>query len=72
MKRGFWEKVLSCEHKNLYPDYLYSFSCETPYCHGSEVHCKDCNAFITSCGCGYNNGVSGWSLQRSLKCKKDT
>jgi hypothetical protein len=67
MMTPFWEKALACKHHNLYPNYLHLFSCDTPYCHGREVHCKDCKAFITSCGCGYNNGVSGWSLKKEVK-----
>ncbi len=56
--------MLSCQHKNLYPDYLVSFGCATPYCNGSEVHCRDCGAYISSCGCGSQNGIDGWSWKR--------
>lgn len=71
-RQDFWEKALRCKHHNLYPNYLYVFNCDTPYCHGEETHCKDCGAFITKCGCGYNNGISGWSLQRERKLKNGT
>lgn len=60
----FLDKVQNCQHKNFYPDYLESGSCPTPYCGYDESHCKDCGAFIMKCGCGYNNGISGWSYRR--------
>ena len=58
---SFWDKVYACEHKNLSPNYSEYIYCGTPYCSGSEEHCLDCGAYIQECGCGYNNGMSGWS-----------
>jgi hypothetical protein len=55
-----WKKVKRCKHKNLSPDYLGHIYCDTPYCEGSEDHCLDCGVFISTCGCGSNNGMSGW------------
>jgi hypothetical protein len=63
----FWEKVVKCEHKNLSPDYCEYVSCWTPYCGGWEEHCLDCGVFITKCGCGFNNGMSGWPEKRWRK-----
>ena len=60
----FWDKALKCEHKNLYPDYLEYINCSTPYCSGSEVHCKSCGVFISSCKCMCNNWMDGWSMSR--------
>jgi hypothetical protein len=62
----FWEKVEKCDHKNL-TDHFGSISCETPYCYGSESHCRDCGVYITECACGYNNGLSGWPESRHKK-----
>lgn len=57
-------------HKNLYPNYIEIWHCETPYCQVTEYHCKDCGMFIMECGCGYNNGISGWSEKRWRKYNK--
>lgn len=57
----FWERVEACDHENLSPDYAVGFRCGTPYCRGDEYHCLDCGVYITKCGCGYNDGMSGWS-----------
>lgn len=56
-------KKFRCNHKNL-TDHLVIFSCETPYCRATETHCRDCGAFLISCGCGYNDGIEGWSRKR--------
>jgi hypothetical protein len=53
-----YEKMSKCAHKNLDPDYSVGFVCSTPYCTGSEEHCLDCGAYLSSCGCGYENGLS--------------
>jgi len=60
----FWENVLQCKHKNLYPDFYEDIFCSTPYCSGYEIHCKDCGAFISECDCLSNSGISGWSNKR--------
>lgn len=60
----FWDKVDKCSHENLSPDYYEGVPCWTPYCGGTEDHCLDCGVFISSCGCGFNNGMSGWSNKR--------
>ena len=62
----FWNRVAKCEHKHLSPNYLEFIPCGTPHCLASESHCLDCGAYITECGCGFNNGVSGWSHKRYL------
>jgi hypothetical protein len=69
MGNKFWEKVDKCKHTNLVPHYYEYVSCPTPECGGSEVRCNDCNVFITKCGCGYNNGMSGWPEKRWRKNK---
>jgi len=56
-----------CKHKNLFPNYLEFFNCPTPYCSGSEIHCSDCKMFISTCGCGFNNEVSGWPRKRYIR-----
>jgi hypothetical protein len=63
----FWDKVEKCKHENISPDYLGGVSCDTPYCRGKETHCLDCGVFISDCGCGSNDGMSGWSWLRWLR-----
>lgn len=60
MGKKFWDKVGKCSHKNLSVSYYVNLSCATPYCSGEEVRCLDCGVYISKCGCGYCNGMSGW------------
>lgn len=60
----FWDKVKKCKHENLSETYYQMFTCDTPYCSGHEVRCKDCGVYISKCGCGANNGMSGWPMKR--------
>lgn len=60
----FWERVRKCDHKNLSPDYAVGFGCGTPYCRVTEDHCLSCGVYITKCGCGFFNGMSGWPESR--------
>jgi len=60
----FWERVNKCKHENLSPNYSVLVCCPTPYCSGEEVHCLDCGAYSTKCGCGYMNTISGWPYRR--------
>ena len=60
----FWDKVERCMHQNLSPHFLESIYCMTPYCDGDETHCMDCGVFIQKCGCGFNDGLSGWPVKR--------
>lgn len=69
---NFWDKVKKCRHKNLSPDYAVPIYCQTPYCGGDEAHCLDCGVFISKCGCGYNNGMSGWPQKRWRKIEMAT
>jgi len=62
----FWKKVLKCKHENLNPNYCQFVGCGTPYCSGWEVHCLDCGAYISECGLGFMNGVSGWPYKRHI------
>ena len=63
----FWDTVEKCDHDNL-TDHFDTFTCSGAYyCDGQEVHCRDCGVFITTCGCGFNNGESGWSRKREIK-----
>ena len=65
----FWRRVNRCKHRDedLSPNYLAIWSCgEAEGCHASESHCLKCGAYIGSCGCGNENGVSGWSHRRWL------
>lgn len=63
----FWYRAHRCKHQNLSPVYSETIRCGTPYCSGQEVHCLDCGAFITTCGCGFLTGMSGWSESRHHK-----
>lgn len=60
----FWDKVDQCKHDNLYENYCEPVPCSTPYCSGYETHCKDCKVYISKCGCGSENGMSGWSRNK--------
>jgi len=62
----FWDRVETCGHMNLSPNYSASFNCQTPYCSGYEDHCLDCGAYIQKCGCGFNVGMSGWPRRRHM------
>jgi hypothetical protein len=66
----FWDKAVKCKHENLSPDYYEDIYCGTPYCGGWEDHCLDCGVYITRCGCGCNNGMSGWSYKRWRKIER--
>lgn len=59
----FWIKVHNCNHKNI-TNYSSLITCGTDYCSGDEIHCRDCGIYITTCQCGYNEGMSGWSNLR--------
>ena len=61
----FWNRVSKCEHTNTSPNYLTVFRCDTPYCEVEESHCLDCGVFISKCGCGFSNGMSGWPERRN-------
>jgi len=63
----FWKKVIKCNHENLSSDYYAPVYCGTPYCGGDEVHCLDCGVYISRCGCGFCNDVSGWPEKRWKK-----
>ena len=65
-KETFIQRVTKCRHKNLSETYLKTWSCATPYCEAEESHCLDCGMFIIVCGCGCENGLSGWSYSRRL------
>ena len=67
MKHSFWYKVKHCKHEHLSPDYNPIVHCWTPYCTASESHCLDCGVYIRECGCGSENGLSGWSVKRHRK-----
>jgi len=65
----FWTKTLRCKHERLSSTYYESISCPTPYCSGEEVHCLECGAYISRCGCGFCNGISGWPNKRYRKMR---
>lgn len=67
---SFWTKVEKCAHKNLSPNYFKHISCATPYCSGHETHCLDCGVYISECKCGFNSGMSGWSLAQWITHNK--
>jgi hypothetical protein len=66
----FWVSVDQCDHERMSQGYLVDLSCSTPYCRGREEHCLDCGAYISSCGCGHLDGVSGWSKARWTKYQR--
>jgi hypothetical protein len=66
LKNKFWDKVYKCQHEPT-ENYLENFSCSTTYCDGMEWRCKHCGVYISECGCGSNNGMSGWSMKRWRK-----
>ena len=66
----FHERVRKCNHKNLSEVYWVTFFCPTPYCSGHESFCLDCLAFISTCGCGFNNEISGWPRERRLRAER--
>jgi hypothetical protein len=66
---SFSDKVIACKHEHLSEDYYEYISCGTDYCSGEEVHCLDCGAYITKCGCGAENDFSGWSIARRRHAK---
>lgn len=63
-KHSFWYKVKHCKHEHI-SDYFETVPCWTPYCEGSEFHCLDCGVYIRECGCGSENGLSGWPAKRN-------
>ena len=65
-KNKFWDRVYKCSHENLSPNYNPLVRCPTPYCSGSETHCLDCGVYTTKCGCGANDGMSGWPWKRQI------
>ena len=65
-----WEKVYDCKHENHYSNYYAGGGCATPYCDWSEYHCRDCGVFIMECGCGFMNGISGWSYAKDKANRK--
>jgi hypothetical protein len=67
MASCFWASVDACDHERLSKTYLVNLYCPTPYCRGQEIHCLDCGAYISSCGCGFLDAVSGWSSARWKK-----
>jgi hypothetical protein len=65
---NFWDKVDNCQHE-FYDNYYKYIPCGTPYCGGKELHCKKCGVYISTCGCGSSDGLSGWSYKRWKKMK---
>ncbi len=59
----FWRRVGRCKHE-WYPNYLEYVPCSTPMCGGSESYCMKCGVYVTKCGCGCENGMSGWPYRR--------
>jgi len=72
-KLSFQDRVGTCpsrhinEPRNLSPTYSAMIVCSTPYCSGHEVRCQDCGVYISKCGCGSENGMSGWPHKRWRK-----
>jgi len=65
-KSKFWEKVNKCKHE-WNPDYYETFSCANEYCNATEQHCLKCGVFKTECKCGFENGLSGHSVNRATR-----
>lgn len=64
----FWDKVEKCEHE--LGEYSDGGACWTPYCSWSEYRCKKCGVYVTSCGCHFEDGMSGWPRRRWMRSKK--
>ena len=64
---NFWKKVLTCKHE-WDKNYHAYVMCSTPHCFGNEDKCKKCRVYKTTCGCGSNNGLSGWPDRRRREC----
>ena len=68
-----WDKIHKCKHK--WTDYLDNGSCGTPHCYWTESHCRKCGIYVTECGCGSMNGMSGEPYKkeknRRLKRRND-
>ena len=60
---AFWQRVGTCDHANLSPDYYLTWPC-MEYCRGSESHCLDCGAYLSKCPCHCCDGASGWPERR--------
>lgn len=68
---AFLDQAAACDHSVISPTYLETVLCETPYCTVEEIHCLLCNAFISKCGCHYNDGFSGWPMKRHRKLQRN-
>lgn len=66
MTNKFWKKVIKCEHE-WDGNYYETYDCATEYCTATEFRCKKCGVYSTECGCGFENGLSGWSYKRYMK-----
>lgn len=67
MSDKFWAGVSKCLHKNLSSNYHASVHCSTPWCYGNESRCSDCGVYISECGCGASNELSGWPQKRRVR-----
>lgn len=63
-RTAFLDRAATCDHSEIFPNYLAFSRCATPYCEIEEVHCRRCGAFVSTCGCHSNDGFSGWPLAR--------
>ncbi len=66
IKPTFQDRVGLCRHQ-WSDNYSVRISCGTPYCSGSETRCVKCRVFKSTCGCGSENGMSGWPHKRWSK-----
>lgn len=62
----FKNKAQSCKHEHL-SNYHKTGKCATDFCWWEEHHCIECGAYVTTCGCGFNNGIDGWPSKRRNK-----
>lgn len=71
MQQRFFNQIHGCRHAHMDPDYFMGFKCSTPCCSGQEEHCLDCGAYISTCGCGCENGISDKPYWKKIKGEED-
>lgn len=60
-----WKLVDECKHE--WTDYYEDGQCGTPYCKWTELHCRKCGVFVTTCGCHFMDQRDGWSQKRRTR-----
>lgn len=61
-----WKKVNKCKHK-WSDNYVWAGTCLTPFCEWTEQFCVKCRVYQVTCGCGFENRLSGEPLRVSKR-----